>query len=281
MRGNKPFVSLLLSALLTPAMTTAADENARATYLANEGVLIARGETKILFDPLFDNAFGQYQLLPRDMEKKLLAGDAPFDGVDAVFVSHAHGDHFSSALMLAYLRAQTGVTLYAPMQAVTALRRDSEDGDSGIFDRVIGLAIEVGDPAVEFEQNGISINAVRIPHSGWPNRMTDIENLAFRVTLDEELTVVHLGDADPSLDHFRRQSDYWRRRQTDLALPPYWFFLSDEGEAVLADEIRPGLAVGVHVPEQMPDDPADRPAEVQGYDLFTEPGEYREIPPAQ
>ncbi len=281
MPGNKPLVSLLFAALLAPAISSAADGDARATYLANEGVLIARGDAKILFDPLFDNAFGQYQLLPRDMEKKLFAGDAPFDGIDAVFVSHAHGDHFSSALMLSYLRAQTGVMLYAPMQAVSALRRESKNGDASIFDRVVGLAIDVGDPAIELENNGISINAVRIPHSGWPNRMTDIENLAFRVTLDDKITVVHLGDADPSLEHFRRQSDYWRRRQTDLALPPYWFFLSDEGEAVLAEEIKPGFAVGVHVPERMPDDPADRPADLQGYDLFTEPGESRDIPTAE
>ena len=42
---------LLVSAML--AGGAHADE-ATATYLANEGVLIARADTKILFDPLFD-----------------------------------------------------------------------------------------------------------------------------------------------------------------------------------------------------------------------------------
>lgn len=281
MFGSGPLVSSFLLALLALGVTAAAEENARATYLANEGVLIARGDTKILFDPLFDNAFGQYQLLPKEMETKLFAGDAPFDGIDAMFISHAHGDHFSPALVLSYLRAQADVTLYAPMQAVSALRSAGGDEDSGVFDRVVGLAIEVGDAAAEFEMDGISISAVRIPHSGWPNRMTDIENLAFHVTLDDAVSIVHLGDADPSVEHYRRQSDYWRSRVTDLALPPYWFFLSGDGETVLAEEIRPRVAVGVHVPTQMPDDPAARPPEIQGYDLFTEPGEIRDIAAAE
>lgn len=246
-------------------------------YMANAGVLIARGDTKILFDPLFENSYGQYQLVPEDMQKNLFAGEPPFDAIDAVFVSHHHGDHFAPSLMLAYLRAQADVKLYAPMQAVSAMRQASDSGDTSLFDRVVGLAIEVGDAAAKFEMDGISVEAVRIPHSGWPSRMTDVENIAFRVTLDDAVTIAHLGDADSSTEHFRRQSDYWHQRKTDLALPPYWFFLRDAGEEVLATEIRPAYSIGVHVPAEMPDDPAARPAEIQGYDLFTEPGEVRDI----
>ena len=54
-----------------------------AMYLANAGLMITEGDTKVLFDPLFRNGFGQYQLLPVEMEEALFAGDAPVDGVDA------------------------------------------------------------------------------------------------------------------------------------------------------------------------------------------------------
>ena len=69
-------------------------------YLANEGVMVSRGDTRILFDPLFNESFGQYQLVPDTMRAAILAGEAPFDGIDAVFISHYHDDHFSVPDML-------------------------------------------------------------------------------------------------------------------------------------------------------------------------------------
>ena len=76
--------------------------------------MAVQGETKVLFGPLFRNSYGQYQLLPKTMEDALFSGAPPFDGIDAVFISHYHGDHFSPTDMLRLLRAQPGIHLYAP-----------------------------------------------------------------------------------------------------------------------------------------------------------------------
>ena len=254
-----------------------ADDSARATYLANEGVMLTRGDTSVLFDPLFDNGFGRYRLMPEAMQAALLAGTAPFEDVDAVFVSHAHGDHFAADLMLAYLRAQTSVRLYAPMQAVLSMRRTASDADSALFDRVTGMDLEVGDDGVRLELEGIVIDAVRIPHSGWPDRMTDIENIAFRVTLGDVVSVVHLGDAVVSDEHFGAQRKFWEQRANTLALPPYWFFLSAEGRDILASDLNADRAIGIHVPEDIPKEAGDRPEELRDVDLFTEPGEQRTL----
>lgn len=277
MRQRAGFFTALVLVLSTSGITAHAQDDARATYLANEAVLLTSGDTAVLFDPLFDNGFGQYQMVPKETEAALFAGIPPFDGIDAVFVSHAHGDHFSASLMLDYLRAQPDVALYAPMQAVAALRGAASGSDAALFDRVTGLALEVGDAGINLQLEGFNISAVRIPHSGWPDRMTDIENIAFRITLGSSVSVVHLGDAVVSGEHFREQRDFWRQRSNTLALPPYWFFLSDEGNAILDSELKAIRAVGIHVPEAMPDDPAQRPAELHGHDLFTEPGQSRQI----
>ena len=93
-----------------------------AHYLANAGVLVARGETKVVFDPLFRNDYGRFRLVPQALERALFDGTPPMDGIDAVFVSHLHGDHFTAAPTLAYLRAQPAVRLYAPSQVIAALR---------------------------------------------------------------------------------------------------------------------------------------------------------------
>ena len=85
-RKNFAYVILFFSlALISRAF--AADEAPRAHYLANEGVLITNGEVKVLFDPLFDNSYGLYQLLPTDMQEALFAGTPPYDGIDAIFIS--------------------------------------------------------------------------------------------------------------------------------------------------------------------------------------------------
>ena len=73
-------------------------------YLANEGVMVTHGETSILFDPLFNNSYGQYQLVPREMREAIMTGAPPYDSVDAVFVSHYHEDHFSAEDILQLLK---------------------------------------------------------------------------------------------------------------------------------------------------------------------------------
>jgi L-ascorbate metabolism protein UlaG (beta-lactamase superfamily) len=96
---------------------------ARAHYLANEGVLIATDETRIVFDPLFRNDFGTYRLLPEELERALYAGEPPFTGLDAVFISHYHEDHFSPVDVLRLLKERGDIQLYAPAQAVAEMRR--------------------------------------------------------------------------------------------------------------------------------------------------------------
>jgi L-ascorbate metabolism protein UlaG (beta-lactamase superfamily) len=249
-----------------------------AHYLANAGVLITSGETKVVFDPLFRNDFGTYRLLPEALERALFAGEPPFDGLDAVLISHYHEDHFSPVDVLRLLRERSEIRLYAPTQAVSGIREIAGDVDSPIFDRVTEIALEHKDAPVSFEAGDLLVEAVRIPHSGWPESRTDVENIAFRVTLDEQTTVLHLGDADTKDLHYAHDAEYWQRRHTDLALPPYWYFQSDDGRAVLEQRLRPSHAVGVHVPIEMPSRRGERPAELQDYDLFTVPGETRDIP---
>ncbi|MGH8168369.1 MAG: MBL fold metallo-hydrolase, partial [Woeseiaceae bacterium] len=266
------------AAILFAAPAVAHDSSARAHYLANEGVMVVQGETKVLFDPLFNESFGQYRLVPDDMRRALFAGEPPWAGVDAVFISHYHDDHFSPQDMLEFLRARDGLHLYAPEQAVAALREVTEADDEALFARVTSIALEYGDAPQQVEIPGLLIEAVRIPHSGWPDRQTHVENIAWRITLDDQTTVLHLGDADTKDLHFEKHEEHWEGRLPHMAFPPYWYFLSAEGLRVLNQRLRPAHSVGIHVPVTIPEAAAEREPPLQGVDLFTRPGETREIP---
>ena len=260
------------------AKRSASPEPAKAHYLANAGVLIVNGETKVVFDPLFRNDFGTYRLLPEALEHALFAGEPPLDGIDAVLISHYHEDHFSPVDILRLLKEQPEIQLYAPVQAVSGMRSIADAGHQEIFERVTEIALEYKDAPVTIEAGELIVEAVRIPHSGWPEGRSDVENIAYRVTLDEATTVLHLGDADTKDVHFAHDAEYWDRRHTDIAFPPYWYFQSEDGRSVLEHRLKPTHAVGVHVPVAIPSDPSKRPADLQSYDLFVEPGETRDIP---
>ena len=269
---------LLLQVFTTSVFAHSDEESSTAHYLANEGLMVVHGETKVVFDPLFRNSYGRYQLLPKSMEEALIAGNPPFNGIDAVFISHYHGDHFSPADVLRLLRSQPNIRLYAPDQAVDALHDVASVDDDGIFERVSAVSLAYKDTPVSLEMDGLKIGAVRIPHSGWPTGRLDVENISWRVTLDESTTVLHMGDADPNPVHFERDSGYWHSRVTDMAFPPYWFFDSTYGPGLLENFIKAKKNVGVHVPISIPTEISGRPPGLRNNDLFTVPGETREIP---
>lgn len=254
--------------------------HAEAMYIANEGVLITRGDTKIMFDPLFDNTYGHYLAVPAQMRLSMMTGTAPFDGVDAVFISHFHGDHFAPVMMLEYLKANPDIQLVGPRQAIDGFLDETplQEGDP-LFDRMTAIDMKYGDAPVRFALDDIAVEAAYIPHSGWPTRRLNIQNLAFRVTLGEDTTVLHMGDADINDQHYASQVEYWERIPTDMAFPPYWYLQTDTGRFILKERIGAKHSVGTHVPANIPKRDEDRPDDFKGLDIFTEPGETRKIEP--
>ena len=249
------------------------DRHAKATYLANEAVLVTNGDIKIMFDPLFGEGFGAYPMVPAPMLAKIMNGEAPFDGIDGVFVSHVHGDHFAAEDMITYMERHKNVRLFVPAQAIERMK-SLKPRDMSIFDRITTFKMNAGEPAISFSSNDITVGAVRIPHSG--NR-PHIENMVFRVTLGVEnegsITVMHMGDADVDDRHFAPYGKFWQKLQTDHAFPPYWFVNSSQGRKILNTRINAKAFTGTHVPIKVPLN-----LRFGGHDYFSKSGEIRTIP---
>lgn len=244
-----------------------------ARYLGNEGVLIHSGASKILFDAFYNDSYGQYTLVPEQDRAALMAGSAPYDGIDALFVSHVHGDHFSAAPTLAYLQAHPEVDFYASQQVVDALIAAGAE----VKDNWHAFKLAVGDPAQGLSVGNLTVDVVRIPHAGWPER-AEVENLAFRVAIKGGPTVLHLGDADPNSGHFRPHQAHWDAKTLHLAMPPYWFYPSEDGRGILSSRLKARRSIGIHVPEAATGKGDEWRYEYQA-DLFTDPGEIRVLAP--
>lgn len=250
---------------------TGSFKNASVQYLGNEALLFADGDHKVLFDPFFHNDYGSYQLVPDDIRKSIFAGQAPFDKVDAIVVSHAHGDHFAADDVANYLATYPQTILIAPGQATEKVLAEN----AALAGQLVSIELEFGDkPVTNSVGDGaavLTVESVRIAHAGWPQRK-DVANLVHRVTLPSGKTIMHMGDADPNDSHFSPFVEHWNARQSDAAFPPYWFFISPEGPMILKSRINALKSVGVHVPTTVP-------AELKqsGGDYFSSPGELREL----
>ncbi len=242
-----------------------------ARYLGNEGIMVTSGDTRILFDAFYADSYGQYALVPDATRQALIEGRKPYANVDAVFVSHVHGDHFTPAPTLAFLRANPSVPLYASRQVIDALL--AAGADDAMLQRLHAFTLAAGDPAQSASVGSIDIAVVRIPHAGG-QRTENIENLAFRVTLNDSMTVLHLGDADSDDSLFAPHQAHWDAQPLDAAFPPYWFLGSAAGQSILDQRLKPARTIGIHVPIAAAGS-GDAWRTRLGGDLFTDPGEIR------
>lgn len=244
-----------------------------ARYLGNEGVMVAVAGHKVLVDAFYAQSFSTYSLVPEHLVTDMMSGRPPFDDVAAVFVSHVHGDHFSPAPLLAYLRAQTQVQIFCPEQVLDKLVQAGAGAD--ILDRVTAIDLKPGDVPEQLRSGDLEIAVVALPHAGGA-RMADVRNLSFRVTLGDTHTFVHLGDAAIDQPAFARLESFWADRQVDTAFTPYWFLGDETGLRLLRDYLAPGRVVGIHVPAAAAGQGDAWRAQL-GADLFTDPGEFRRL----
>ncbi|MGV6801863.1 MAG: MBL fold metallo-hydrolase [bacterium] len=252
---------------------------AQATYIANEGVLITKGETKIIFDPLFQQGFGHYRLPPSEYRQAILEGSGKFAGLDAVFISHSHPDHFSTEEIIKLLKSQSQLHLVAPQQAIKILNMVDSEFVRSHQEYIHSIDLAYQDAPISLSLTDIYIEAVRIPHSGWPRPdRAAVQNIAYRVTLNNKNSFIHMGDADPNDIHFSPYTDFWQQRETDLALPPYWFLQSSAGRDIINSRLNTKTATGIHVPAAILPKEEHRPAAFQNIDIFITPGEVRDIP---
>ncbi len=241
-----------------------------AHHIGNAGVMIKRGDTKILFDPLYRNGYNNYHLVPEAVKADVMAGHAPYDNINAILISHAHADHFDAEDIVLYHQSNPETLIIAPPQAFEAIEKTGKVTEA-LRSRFVPMGLDYGADPLTVQFEGLNVEAVRIPHAGGPGRR-EIENLVYRVTLESAATVMHMGDADPALTHYSPYEAHWQAQTTGTAFPPYWFFLSAEGTQIVDQVLNVQETIGVHVPVRIPDDLV-----ASGRNFFADPGGVRTL----
>ena len=91
------------------------------TYLANEGVMIRSGESKVLIDPFFKESFKLYQTLPIRSLESFLKQHAELKSANAILISHRHRDHIDAGWVAEYLKLNPEATLLSSSQATDSV----------------------------------------------------------------------------------------------------------------------------------------------------------------
>jgi len=226
-----------LSAKTTPVLLT---------YVANMGVLVGSGETKVLIDALFDKPNPEYRAPGPDTLDRMMKGAAPFDGVDLVLVTHNHPDHFNASVAVRYLESLPGPVFLAPADAVAEMRKVAVDWPM-IKPRVISLDLKVGENEKRVLAQ-IPLTIIRTLHSG--NRDTPM-NLMYLFDLDGR-RIFHEGDSTGKPEVF--QGFGLETAPVDLAVVHFWFPLDPNISKFLQEIFTPDHIALTHLPIHLEDD---------------------------
>lgn len=209
---RKAIIIFLLLSYLTVS-SYAQQQKAEVTYVGNAGFLINIGDKKILIDALFKGFEGNYEL-PLEVQDKLAKAQAPFDDVDLIIVTHAHGDHIDLDMVRQHLQNNPKAIFASTQQLVDALN-DSTD-------RWIGF-----NPTKEKSESkvisDISVEAFYLPHG------TDakIINIGFLISV-YGVTIFQTGDADFGQFTFEEfRSLQLPERKIDLAFIQHYYLTGD------------------------------------------------------
>ncbi len=194
----------------------------KITYVGNSGFLINIGDKKILIDALFKGFKGQYNL-PQKVQDKLTSAQAPFDDVDLILVTHAHGDHINPEMVRQHLKNNPKAIFASTQQMVKAL--------NGSTDRCIGFN-PTKEKSESKEINGISIETFLLPHG--PN--SKIVNIGFLVSVNG-ITFFQTGDADFDQFTFEEfRSLQLPEKKIDIAFIQHYYFTSDPSSRRFIDK---------------------------------------------
>ena len=222
-----------------PDVALSSPPTVELTFLANEGVLLTAGDTRVVIDGLFQ-PYKTYAVMPAADRERIETNQPPFAGIDLVLVSHVHGDHFHAESVAKHLRQNPQATLVSSAQVIgeVAAHIGGDDGVRRRLQEVTPAAAE----RVGLNPAGVDLQVLGLPHG--TGRNASIQNLGHVITLGGK-RILHVGDADMNAETFRKLA--LERDSIDVALLPGWFLTEPEGQAIVRNYIKPRRLVAIHL----------------------------------
>lgn len=216
------------------------DSGILVTHLANYGVVISDGRQAVVVDGLFRDGVPPYKRVPAEELSKLEAGDAPYNKVSVVLVSHSHRDHFDQHSVAALLDARRSVQLWSSPQVCGAVLEVLARPQAQVQQTIPQAGAKAMRRFGELE-----VTVFRVEHG---RGREDVQNLGHLIRMSG-MTFLHVGDAAAPFDDLRAAN--LERERVDVALLPWWLLADPEVSGLIRNRISPKTIIVMHV---SPDD---------------------------
>ena len=211
------------------------------TQLANEGVMITDGKTRILIDAMVVEPYSVYGGLSEEALLQFEQLSGPFSDVDIMLVSHRHHDHNQPRFACNFIQASERTELVSSSQVIGLMREKCRQFMT-TSPRVTEISPQYGEPhIIEMDNARITI----FPLSHGSGKYARLENYGHLIEIGG-MKVLHIGDAamEPA-DFIKAGLD---QIEVDVALIPFWYFQPGPGGALLGGILNAPHQIAVHIP---------------------------------
>jgi L-ascorbate metabolism protein UlaG (beta-lactamase superfamily) len=206
-------------------------------YIANSGMLVSMAGRRFLIDAPIRDGIDPYATSSADERARLEGSKPPYDGIDAILVTHWHEDHFSAAAVAAHLSRNLRTTFISSPEVVDRLRATAP----AIPVSQLRAVLPPPGAVEQVDIGGVPVRVLRIRHN--PSRRLPEQHVGFLIGTSP--TVLHVGDADPAVDNFALLREVPR---VGVALLPFWYLSDAANRRLVNASIRPDRVVAMHVP---------------------------------
>ena len=260
----------LLAVALAVVPGAQARADATVTTLANQGVVVSDGTTRVMVDGLVVEPYALYGGLPEDGARLFRTLEGPFADIDLVLVSHRHHEHNQPAFACQFMQGSPRAHLATSAQVI-GLMREKCRAFMTSSPRVQTIDPQP-DRVVRLTRGGARVTVFPLSHG--KRKYARIQHYGHLVELGG-VTVLHVGDA--ALDPAVFAGSILQDVAVDVALIPYRFFEPGVGAAIVRDYMDAPLKIAVHIPPEERDEIAAWLAETNP-DVRVPPGPFAVYP---
>jgi len=211
------------------------------TQLANEGVIVSDGDTRIIIDGMVVEPYSIYGGLQPEAASQFDQASGAFSGIDLALASHRHHDHNQPRFACQFMEESEGTQFVSSAQ-VLGLMREKCRPLVTTSPRVSEIDPQYGEPHV-FSQG--SANVTVFPLSHGTRKYAKIQNYGHLIELGG-MTILHIGDAAMDPADFQRAG--LDQVDIDVVLLPFWYFQPGPGASVISRFLDAPHKIANHIP---------------------------------
>jgi L-ascorbate metabolism protein UlaG (beta-lactamase superfamily) len=228
-----------LAALLLVAVNVQADIT--ITQLANEGVIISGGESRVMIDGMVVDTYSVYGGLPEGASALFSEAAGPFSDIDLALVSHRHHEHNQPRHACQFMKKSESTILVTSSQVLGLMREKCRKLVTS-SERIRLIDPQYDAPEI-FEEGGAKVTVFPLSHG--TRKYAKIQNYGQLVEIGG-MTVLHIGDAAMTPKDF--QAAGLGQIKIDVALIPFLYFRPGPAAALVQQYLNAPVKIAVHIP---------------------------------